>query len=430
MRSRTGSLLSWGLGATLALLLGSCGVESLDDGGSDGALTYTSEESSLTWDPYADAVASGTTGTVLNASAAVGAPDGQAATLLSLLNTALVLDLGAGEEGTGDLRVYYQGLSLALVAQVDFLKADGTLIGSSPLHLVELGLGTHVAVATYPGHEPYRYVRLRGAVLALYLVDAVETSIRPICGDGVPGGVEVCDDGNQLSGDGCNSVCQVETGYTCAGAPSVCTDIDECALGTGTCAPGEVCVNTPGGFECEEEEPTCNSPRLVCGESCVDPNTDNNHCGGCGNVCAQGKSCVSGVCVGTGNLQFTATWSRGGDADLYVRTPSGKVISFENTGPDEGTDFGALDVDDLEGDGPENIFWAPDQTPPSGTYDFCLSVIEFNHPPSPGNPLNYDIKVRVPGQPDRVFPGAYTSVESSSNCAPGEPTYVGSVTYP
>ncbi|WP_253816760.1 hypothetical protein [Myxococcus xanthus] len=132
-------------------------------------------------------MASGTTATVLNASAALGAPDGQAATLLGLLNTALVLDLGQGEEGTGDLRVYYQGLSLALVAQVDFLKADGSFIGSSSLHLVELGLGTHVAA--YPGNVPYRYVRLRGAVLARYLVDAVETSLPAVRGEGVLGRV-------------------------------------------------------------------------------------------------------------------------------------------------------------------------------------------------------------------------------------------------
>ncbi|WP_141588659.1 Ig-like domain-containing protein [Myxococcus sp. AB056] len=232
MRSRSGVLRSWELGVTLALSLGACGVESQEETvrplenevsqEDSGALTRERPEASLTWDPYADAVASGTTATVLNASAALGAPDGQAATLLGLLNTALVLDLGQGEEGTGDLRVYYQGLSLALVAQVDFLKADGTFIGSSSLHLVELGLGTHVAVATYPGNVPYRYVRLRGAVLALYLVDAVETSLRAFCGDGVLGGFEKCDDGNQLSGDGCNSVCEVEPGYTCTGQPSVC----------------------------------------------------------------------------------------------------------------------------------------------------------------------------------------------------------------
>ncbi|MBJ6759149.1 tandem-95 repeat protein [Myxococcaceae bacterium JPH2] len=232
MRSRPGVPWSWGLGVMLALSMAACGVESPAekarpprDGVSrqdDQALTQERPQVALTWDPYADAVSSGTTATVLNANAALGAPDGQAATLLGLLNTALVLDLGQGEEGTGNLRVYYQGLSLALVATVDFLKADGTLLCSSPLHLVELGLGTHVAVATYPGNGPYRYVRLRGSVLALYLVDAVETSLRPFCGDGLLGGLETCDDANQASGDGCNSVCQVEPGYTCTGSPSVC----------------------------------------------------------------------------------------------------------------------------------------------------------------------------------------------------------------
>ncbi|WP_223750200.1 Ig-like domain-containing protein [Myxococcus sp. XM-1-1-1] len=214
---------SWGLGVTLALSLAACGAEPVVEEQVRAPEPGMSQsgEAALTWDPYADAVASGTNAAVLNASAALGAPDGRAATLLGLLNAALVLDLGQGEEGTGDLRVYYQGLSLALVAQVDFLKADGTFIGSSPLHLVELGLGTHIAVARYPGNVPYRYVRLKGA-LAVYLVDAVETSLRVICGDGVLDGYEVCDDGNQHSGDGCSSVCEVEPGYTCTGQPSVC----------------------------------------------------------------------------------------------------------------------------------------------------------------------------------------------------------------
>ncbi|WP_240357139.1 DUF4215 domain-containing protein [Myxococcus eversor] len=389
----------------------------------------SSEVSALAWDAYADAVASGTTAAVLNPNRALGAPDGQVATMLGLLNSALVLDLGAGEEGTGDLRVHYRGLNVALVAQVDFLKADGrTTISSSPLRLVELGLGTHVAVVRYSGNEPYRYVRLRGVLLALYLVDAVETSIRPFCGDGVLDGDEACDDDNQASGDGCNSVCQVEPGYTCAGAPSVCTDIDECALGTDTCAPGEVCVNTPGGFECQAR--ACVPPRIVCGGFCVDPNTDNNNCGACGNVCGEGKTCSSGVCLGTGTLQFTATWSRNGDADLIVATPRGKRIFYGNRGPNEGTDFGELDVDDTAGDGPENIFWAPDRTPPAGNYNFCLRVGNFNPAPSPTNPVEYNIRVRRPGQPDFSFVGSATQNRPLGMCVPGEPAYVGSIPYP
>ncbi|WP_246356654.1 FG-GAP-like repeat-containing protein [Pyxidicoccus fallax] len=305
MRSHLGMLWSWGLGVTLALSLGACAVESLEEKvgppenavsqEDDAALTRERPEASLTWDPYADAVASGTTATVLNSSAALGAPDGQAATLLGLLNTALVLDLGQGEEGTGDLRVYYQGLSLALVAQVDFLKADGTFIGSSSLHLMELGLGTHIAVATYPGNVPYRYVRLRGSVLALYLVDAVETSLRPICGDGVLGGFEVCDDGNQLSGDGCNSVCTVEPGYACTGQPSICTDIDECANGTANCQPNEICVNTPGSYTCEPD--LCAG--VVCAplDECHVAGTCDSATGLCSNPTApDGTLCGGGIC--------------------------------------------------------------------------------------------------------------------------------------
>ncbi|MCP3170034.1 FG-GAP-like repeat-containing protein [Myxococcus qinghaiensis] len=288
MRSRQSVLWSWGLGLTLALSLGACGVDSRPaaDGVSQedsGALTSEPLEASLTWDPYADAVASGTNAAVLNASAALGAPDGQVATLLGLLNAALVLDLGAGEEGTGDLRVYYKGLSLALVAQVDFLKADGTFIGSSSLHLVELGLGTHIAVATYPGNVPYRYVRLRGA-LAIYLVDAVETSLRAVCGDGVLGGFEVCDDGNQLSGDGCNSVCKLEPGYTCTGQPTVCTDIDECAAGTDNCDENATCTNIGGSFTC-----ACTAGYEGDGVTC----TDIDECAAGTDNCNENATCTN-----------------------------------------------------------------------------------------------------------------------------------------
>ncbi|AKF82896.1 EGF domain-containing protein [Myxococcus fulvus 124B02] len=392
------------------------------------ALTEAAPEASLAWDPYADAVGPGTSSTVLFPNNALGAPDRRAATVLGLLNTALVLDLGQGEEGTGDLRVHYQGLTVGLVTQVDFLKADRQVVGSGTLRLVEVGVGTHVAVVRYTGSLPYRYVRLRAVLLAIYQVDAVETSVRPFCGDGLIGGSEDCDDGNQLSGDGCDSVCEVESGYTCSGEPSVCVDIDECALGTDTCAPDEVCVNTPGGFECEA--PACSPPRIICAEACVDPRTDNNHCGGCGNVCGQGTACTEGVCLGTGNLQFTATWSRNGDADLYVKTPNNKLIFFGNRGPSEQTDFGALDVDDTAGDGPENIFWAQDRTPPSGTYEVCLRVGGFNPPPSPAQPVSYSIRVRRPGQQDLAFSGVATQPVIISNCVAGQPGHVASVVYP
>lgn len=34
---------------------------------------------------------------------------------------------------------------------------------------------------------------------------------------------EKCDDGNLENGDGCSSVCQIETGYVCFNSPSDCS---------------------------------------------------------------------------------------------------------------------------------------------------------------------------------------------------------------
>lgn len=42
------------------------------------------------------------------------------------------------------------------------------------------------------------------------------------CGNGVIVSGETCDDGNINSGDGCSSGCQVESGWTCIGEPSIC----------------------------------------------------------------------------------------------------------------------------------------------------------------------------------------------------------------
>ena len=42
------------------------------------------------------------------------------------------------------------------------------------------------------------------------------------CGNTVIDPEEECDDGNPMGGDGCSSACMVESGYICAGMPSVC----------------------------------------------------------------------------------------------------------------------------------------------------------------------------------------------------------------
>jgi cysteine-rich repeat protein len=46
----------------------------------------------------------------------------------------------------------------------------------------------------------------------------------PVCGDGLIEGAEQCDDGGTTPGDGCDAGCQIESGWTCAGEPSVCSE--------------------------------------------------------------------------------------------------------------------------------------------------------------------------------------------------------------
>src|SRR5690606_41619898 len=50
------------------------------------------------------------------------------------------------------------------------------------------------------------------------------------CGDGLVAASEQCDDGNTEVGDGCSERCKVELGKKCEGEPSVCTDA-ECGNG-------------------------------------------------------------------------------------------------------------------------------------------------------------------------------------------------------
>jgi cysteine-rich repeat protein len=43
-----------------------------------------------------------------------------------------------------------------------------------------------------------------------------------VCSDGVITGSEMCDDGNLLEGDGCDSNCNIEKGWQCELKPSKC----------------------------------------------------------------------------------------------------------------------------------------------------------------------------------------------------------------
>ncbi len=102
-------------------------------------------------DAYADAVDSSGL-IVINPANALGAPDTLYATVAAGLGNNLVLDLGAGEEGTGDLTVHYGALAVGVVATVDFLDASRQTISSGTMNLVSLSGGQ--ATVTYSSAPP------------------------------------------------------------------------------------------------------------------------------------------------------------------------------------------------------------------------------------------------------------------------------------
>jgi len=141
---------------------------------------------------------------------------------------------------------------------------------------------------------------------------AADSTCSAQCGDGqLAVGAEGCDDGGRADGDGCDAGCQVEPGWSCAGAPgalSVCTT----SCGDGFIRSDEVCDDgntepldgcaadcgaVEGGWACEGEPSVC---ATTCGdgligadvEVCDDGNTDDGD--GCAFDCAEvelGWSC-------------------------------------------------------------------------------------------------------------------------------------------
>jgi cysteine-rich repeat protein len=131
------------------------------------------------------------------------------------------------------------------------------------------------------------------------------TSCRPAaCPDGfVREGVEECDDGNAVDGDGCNAGCVIEVcGDAAAGPGEECddgneTDADGCSTdcrleycGDSRPGPGEQCddgntVDRDGcSKDCQLENPAaCGDGRLQTGEQCDDGNAAAGD--GCGPFC-------------------------------------------------------------------------------------------------------------------------------------------------
>ena len=134
----------------------------------------------------------------------------------------------------------------------------------------------------------YRYTISNTVVTGLTLTSQVITlAVSSACGDGfVNDPVEVCDDGNLSTGDGCNAACLLEVGEPC-------TDDTDCASNRCNMAAMPPICAPPMG---------CGNGLLEAGEGCDDGNNMNGD--GCtaaceiedGNPCVADGECASGVC--------------------------------------------------------------------------------------------------------------------------------------
>ena len=107
-----------------------------------------------------------------------------------------------------------------------------------------------------------------------FVFDVPIGSPSQVCGNRIIEGTEVCDDGNTDDGDGCDALCRQESGFTCLGEPSVCTeDVVETpsVCGDGLVDEGEQCDddNIAGGDGCDsncqvESGYTCDGEPSVC----------------------------------------------------------------------------------------------------------------------------------------------------------------------
>jgi hypothetical protein len=77
-------------------------------------------------------------------------------------------------------------------------------------------------------------------------------------------------------------------------------------------------TNTPGN-------PSCSSGQTRCDGSCIDTQSNSQHCGACGNVCNTGEPCSEGKC-----LSWAGTWNDPSGWKYYL-TQTGTSVNGTDT---------------------------------------------------------------------------------------------------
>jgi len=105
----------------------------------------------------------------------------------------------------------------------------------------------------------------------------------PTCGDGLVAGTEECDDGDKVSGDGCDSDCNIEPGWACSS--STCST----SYCSSTCGDGILV----GHEECDDGnywsyDGCSSSCNIECGYTCTNKTAEDPEPSECATVCGDG----------------------------------------------------------------------------------------------------------------------------------------------
>ncbi|UTF58910.1 YfaP family protein [Gilvimarinus sp. DA14] len=111
---------------------------------------------------------------------------------------------------------------------------------------------------------------------------------------------------------------------------------------------------------------------------------------------------IKAVEVGSGELQITLSWDSNADVDLHLEEPGGNTIYYGNPNSAEGD--GYLDVDDIDGFGPENIFFDTDI--PGGEYTIKVHMYSAYSPSD--LPTSYTVTLKNDGSVN-TFNGTLTA---------------------
>ena len=131
-----------------------------------------------------------------------------------------------------------------------------------------------------------------GAATGLFAIDFRETHAQEVSGLGTP--VPGCPPGTVDCGGECVDLMTDDD--NCGSCGNSCDSKCDTGLGCGQiCIEGN-CQCPPGQEICGDEFP-----------SCTDTSSHPLHCGDCFNECAEGESCVEGICTTSGGVEVTAT---------------------------------------------------------------------------------------------------------------------------